>query len=70
MTTTYVSRKCRCWKCKNLVSVRYIWRVCADGPDRKICDDCDAELNRMALQWAYPKTWKRQLEAYKKRTGA
>lgn len=28
------------------------WNICADGPYRPVCRECDVELNRMVLEWA------------------
>lgn len=46
------------------------WRICADGPWRGICKECDVELNRIGLKWAFPRTWKTRLARYKERIGA
>jgi hypothetical protein len=54
----------RCWKCRRKTSTFYGWRICSDGPLRWICKSCDLALNKMALKWAYPKTWKRRFVAY------
>ena len=42
------------------------WRVCSDGPWRGVCRDCDLDLNKMGLKWAFPKMWKKLYAAYEK----
>lgn len=46
--------------------VKWFWKVCAIGKDEAVCDVCDLELNKIALKWRYPKTWRRRYEAYKR----
>jgi len=46
------------------------WRVCADGPWRGVCKECDVELNEIALRWAFPSKWEVMLKKYKERIGA
>ncbi len=58
----------RCFKCRQKAHAE--WRICSDGPWRHVCKDCDVELNKIALKWAYPETWKPKLEAYKRRASA
>lgn len=48
----------------------YKWRICSHGPWEPVCDICDLELNKIALKWRFPKTWKRRFEAYKRRETA
>ena len=45
---------------------KYKWRVCADGPWRGVCAECDLELNKLGLKWAYPKTWRKLYNVYLK----
>lgn len=54
----------RCWKCRRKSSELLGWRICSDGPLRWICAACDLSLNKLALRWAYPKTWRRRLAKY------
>jgi hypothetical protein len=49
----------------------YEWRICSAHGDAQwegVCAECDLELNRIALQWRFPKTWKKRFEAYKQRS--
>ena len=46
------------------------WKICSDGRWHYICTECDLELNKIGLQWAYPRTWKPKFEAYRKRVEA
>lgn len=43
-----------------------VWAICSDGTDRGICGECDLDLNKMALKWAFPKTWRAKYAAYEK----
>lgn len=58
--------KGKCFKCGDHAA--YEWRVCSDGPWRKVCKSCDLDLNKIALKWAFPATWKAKFEAYKRRS--
>jgi len=45
----------------------YQWRICSDGGRfRAICADCDIGLNKLVLQYMWPKAWKRKHAAYVK----
>lgn len=44
----------------------YKWRICSVGPWEGVCPECDLELNKIALKWRFPKTWKRRFDAYRK----
>lgn len=59
----------RCFKCRRKSQITYLWSICSDGPDRRVCELCDLVLNQIALKWAYPKTWRAKYRAYKKRQG-
>ena len=43
------------------------WKVCSDGRWHGVCVECDLELNRIGLEWAYPMTWRPKFEAYKRK---
>ncbi len=43
-----------------------IWRICSDTGDKGLCLECDLELNKMGLKWAFPKNWRAKYEAYRK----
>ena len=60
--------KGKCFKCGQPTS--YEWRVCSDGPWRKVCAKCDLDLNKIALKWAFPETWRKKFDAYKRRAAA
>lgn len=48
----------------------YQWRICAHGPWEWVCDQCDLELNKLALKWRFPKTWRRRYERYRQKMEA
>jgi len=54
----------KCFKCRQPAA--YEWRVCSDGPWRKVCKDCDLELNKIALKWAFPGQWRQKFEKYRR----
>lgn len=44
------------------------WKFCSD-PDhdwKPICRECDLKLNKIALKFAYPKTWRELYKQYKR----
>ena len=43
------------------------WKFCSDPADewKGVCTECDLELNKMALRFAYPRRWRKLLKAYK-----
>lgn len=43
-----------------------VWSICSDGTKRGVCAQCDLDLNKMGLKWAFPKHWKQMFAAYKK----
>lgn len=43
------------------------WHICSVEKWEPVCKQCDLELNKAALIWRYPKTWRRRFEAYKAR---
>jgi len=45
----------------------YRWRICSHGPWEWVCDQCDLELNKLALKWRFPKTWRKRYERYRKK---
>ena len=53
--------KGKCFKCGQPAA--HEWRVCSDGPWRKICRDCDLQLNKIALRWAFPDDYKALYQA-------
>ena len=48
----------------------YKWQICSIGKWEGVCPECDLELNKIALQWRYPKSWKKRFEDYKRRASA
>ena len=44
----------------------YVWRICSLSKDEGVCHECDLELNKLALKWRYPKSWKPKFEKYRK----
>lgn len=56
----------RCFKCGGKPPYGE-WRICSDGPWRKVCRECDLELNKMALRWAFPRDWRALWKAYRKK---
>ena len=53
----------KCFKHKGRKAVDD-WVFCSDGKWRGVCKECDIELNKMALRFAYPTDWKPRLKAY------
>lgn len=45
----------------------YKWRICSIDRWEGVCKECDLELNKIALKWRYPKTWRKRYEAYKRK---
>jgi hypothetical protein len=43
------------------------WKICSDGEWRGICHQCDLELNKLGLRWAFPDTWREKFKAYVER---
>lgn len=43
------------------------WKICSIGKWRWVCKACDLDLNRIALQWAHPRSWKKKLADYEAR---
>lgn len=58
----------RCFKCGRK-QVYAKWKICSIDEWRAVCKRCDVELNRLGLQWAYPRSWRKKLDAYKKQIG-
>ena len=44
---------------------KFQWRICSDGKWHGVCQECDLDLNKMALKWAFPENWKEKFETYK-----
>jgi hypothetical protein len=57
------AERCR----KHRLPKLYDWRICSHGPWEPVCEKCDLELNKIALKWRFPKSWKRRYEAYKRK---
>lgn len=55
----------KCFKCG--APGYWKWRICSDGPWRWVCRSCDLHLNKIALQWAFPRSWKKKLADYRAR---
>ena len=53
----------KCFKHRDREAV-FKWRVCADGPWRGVCTECDIKLNELGLRWAFPRSWQKKLAAY------
>jgi len=45
---------------------RHKWKVCSDDRWHGVCTECDLELNRIGLKWAYPMTWQEKFKAYER----
>lgn len=56
----------RCVKCGGPEYAR--WHFCSHGKAEPVCIDCDVELNRIALQFRFPRSWEKKLKAYIRET--
>ena len=57
-----------CIKCKSPEYGR--WRFCAHGPYEPVCLEHDIELNRIALQFRFPRSWEEKLATYERKVRA
>jgi hypothetical protein len=55
----------KCFKHRRKAIAR--WHICSIGKWEPVCQQCDFELNKIALQWRYPKTWMRRYNAYREK---
>ena len=42
-----------------------VWVICSDGTKRGICRECDFELNKIGLKWAFPEIWRKMFAEYR-----
>lgn len=43
------------------------WHICSTEKWEPVCRQCDLDLNKMALRWRYPKTWRKRYAAYEQK---
>ncbi len=46
------------------------WHICSVDKWEPVCVQCDLELNKIALKWRYPKTWRKRFEDYRRKVEA
>jgi hypothetical protein len=52
----------KCFKCGAPAYAQ--WKICSIDRWRWVCKRHDVELNRLGLQWAHPRSWRKKLSAY------
>lgn len=61
-------RRLKCVRCGE--PAVHQWQICSDGNlYRPICNECDAGLNELAMQYVFGRTREADLKAYRQRLG-